>query len=289
MGGTFVAEEWPEQRRRMGAGLMHTGYYVGIFLAALANYGIGSHYGWRAMFIVGGVPALLLGVGFGTGGLRSPWRGKRRKAWSDPGRSGVPSPRCFSAAWAPPYHPEPLIDAGFHHADCGPGLSMCLRRLPRSPKRVAVSVQQPAQLASWGIMLVSFATNSRLPGDALAGGAVGASRGASGFLYSHDGFSLRSPSGKVFYLGATALPWVFRVLFFSGAGAGANFAVYTLWLPEQYPTECRASAFAFFPPRSPGLAGRAITFWLEPEVRHYGSLETPAGSRLRLPLQLGCF
>ena len=31
MGGTFVAEEWPEQRRQIGAGLMHTGYYVGIF------------------------------------------------------------------------------------------------------------------------------------------------------------------------------------------------------------------------------------------------------------------
>jgi MFS family permease len=60
MGGTFVAEEWPESRRRMGAGLMHTGYYVGIFLAALANYGIGSRYGWRAMFIAGGLPALLL-------------------------------------------------------------------------------------------------------------------------------------------------------------------------------------------------------------------------------------
>ncbi|MGA6951957.1 MAG: MFS transporter, partial [Candidatus Sulfotelmatobacter sp.] len=60
MGGTFVAEEWPERRRRMGAGFMHTGYYVGFFLAALANYGIGSHYGWRSMFIVGGLPALLL-------------------------------------------------------------------------------------------------------------------------------------------------------------------------------------------------------------------------------------
>src|ERR1700722_13001219 len=60
MGGTFVAEEWPESRRRVGAGLMHTGYYVGIFLAALANYAIGSHYGWRAMFVVGGLPALLL-------------------------------------------------------------------------------------------------------------------------------------------------------------------------------------------------------------------------------------
>ena len=43
MGGTFVAEEWPESRRQTGAGLMHTGYYVGIFLAAIANYTIGSH------------------------------------------------------------------------------------------------------------------------------------------------------------------------------------------------------------------------------------------------------
>src|SRR5215471_673991 len=34
MGGTFVAEEWPEDRRKLAAGLMHTGYYFGIFLAA---------------------------------------------------------------------------------------------------------------------------------------------------------------------------------------------------------------------------------------------------------------
>src|SRR3954466_16200727 len=32
MGGTFVAEEWPEDRRKMGAGYMHTGYYFGFFL-----------------------------------------------------------------------------------------------------------------------------------------------------------------------------------------------------------------------------------------------------------------
>src|ERR1700719_3672054 len=42
MGGTFVAEEWPEDRRRAGAGYMHTGYYVGIFLAAIVNYAIGA-------------------------------------------------------------------------------------------------------------------------------------------------------------------------------------------------------------------------------------------------------
>src|SRR6476620_4670320 len=61
MGGTFVAEEWPEDRRKMGAGYMHTGYYFGFFLAALANYYIGANFGWRWMFILGGTPALLVG------------------------------------------------------------------------------------------------------------------------------------------------------------------------------------------------------------------------------------
>ena len=41
-----------------------------------------------------------------------------------------------------------------------------------------------------------------------------------------------------------ALVWFLICLFFLGVG-GANFAMYTLWLPEQYSTECRASAFAF--------------------------------------------
>ena len=53
MGGTFVAEEWPEDRRKMAAGYMHTGYYFGIFLAGILNYAIGAKYGWRAMFAVG--------------------------------------------------------------------------------------------------------------------------------------------------------------------------------------------------------------------------------------------
>src|SRR4030081_3712777 len=60
MGGTFVAEEWPEDRRKMGAGYLHTGYYFGFFLAALANYFIGARYGWRWMFAIGGTPALLV-------------------------------------------------------------------------------------------------------------------------------------------------------------------------------------------------------------------------------------
>src|SRR5271167_1865764 len=62
IGASLVSEVWPEERRTMGAALMHTGYYIGFFLAGIANIFIGSRYGWRAMFALGGVPALLIGL-----------------------------------------------------------------------------------------------------------------------------------------------------------------------------------------------------------------------------------
>src|SRR5262249_55148672 len=72
MGGTFVAEEWPEGRREKGAAWMHTGYYVGFFLAALANATVGARFGWRAMFALGGLPAFL--VAWIRQGVREPAR-----------------------------------------------------------------------------------------------------------------------------------------------------------------------------------------------------------------------
>jgi len=63
---------------------MHTGYYVGFFLAALANYFLGARYGWRVMFAIGGFPALLVGfIRYGvTDSAR--WRSKaeQMKKWS---------------------------------------------------------------------------------------------------------------------------------------------------------------------------------------------------------------
>jgi MFS family permease len=97
MGGTFVAEEWPEERRKAGSGYMHTGYYVGIFLAAIANYTIGSHFGWRAMFAVGGLPALLLAwVRYGVS-EPSRWQAKSNviRSWA----VWQPLGTLFSAKW----------------------------------------------------------------------------------------------------------------------------------------------------------------------------------------------
>ena len=64
MAGTYVAEAWPEDRRKTGAGYLQTGYYAGFFLAAALNFTVGAHYGWRAMF--------LCGAGAGGGGLVYP-------------------------------------------------------------------------------------------------------------------------------------------------------------------------------------------------------------------------
>jgi len=79
--------------------------------------------------------------------------------------------------------------------------------------------------------------------------------------------------GYAFYLPQDALKWFFMSLFFLGLG-GANFAMYTLWLPEQYPTECRGSAFAFA--TSAGrFVGAGFTFLVGAGVAHYHTIGIP--------------
>ena len=63
------------------------------------------------------------------------------------------------------------------------------------------------------------------------------------------------------------------MLFSLGVG-GANFAIYTLWLPEQYSTDAAASAFAFA--TSVGrFVGAGITFLVGAGVAHFHTIGTP--------------
>jgi len=269
MGGTFVAEEWPENRRRVGAGLMHTGYYVGIFLAALANYTIGARFGWRAMFVVGGLPALLLA--WVRHGVSEPaaWKKTEKvvRAWA----VWRPLAVLFSPAW----RRRTIVNSLLMLASiCG--LWAGTVYVPAAITAVAEAggrcAPQAAQLASWGVMLVSFATILGCLAMPRLAEQVGR-RGALAFFFTLMLVFIALTFGKVFYLGASALPLFFVCLFFLGLG-GANFAVYTLWLPEQYPTECRASAFAFSTSFA-RFGGAGITFMVGAGVRHFGSLGTP--------------
>ncbi len=105
---TFVVEELPERRRVMGTGIMNSGYYIGVFIAAALNYLIGAHYGWRAMFALGGLPALFIAyvrsLRAGAGAVAQPDGGD----W--PGGARVtPSSRCFS----PEYRRRTLLNCVF--------------------------------------------------------------------------------------------------------------------------------------------------------------------------------
>src|SRR6478672_11666928 len=59
LGGTYIAEAWPEDRRKMGAGYLQTGYYAGFFLASALNFTVGATFGWRTMFLCGVAPILV--------------------------------------------------------------------------------------------------------------------------------------------------------------------------------------------------------------------------------------
>jgi MFS family permease len=269
MGGTFVAEEWPENRRRMGAGFMHTGYYVGFFLAALANYEIGSRFGWRWMFVVGGLPALLLA--WVRHGVVEPaaWRKKESvvRSWA--------VWRPFSALFSSALRRRTIVNALLMLASiCGLWagtvyVPAAITALAEAGGRVGPAA---AQLASWGTMLVSLATILGCLAMPSLAERLGR-RGALAFFFVLMMVFIALTFGKVFYLGPSALPMFFVCLFFLGLG-GANFAVYTLWLPEQYPTECRASAFAFSTSFA-RFGGAGITLLVGSGVRHYGSLGMP--------------
>jgi MFS family permease len=271
MGGTFVAEEWPEERRALGAGYMHTGYYFGFFLAAIANYYIGAAHGWRLMFVLGGAPALL--VGFIRYGVRESavWRTQM----ADRSVRRPTMRQAFLALFSATYARRTIFNSLFMLVSIV-GLWAGSVYVPASVTQIAMreghGAMDAARLASYGTMVLSIGTI--LGCLALPAIAERLGRRVTLALYFAVMFlSIAIGFGYVFYLGADALEWFLVGLFFLGLG-GANFAMYTLWLPEQYSTSCRASAFAFI--TSVGrFIGAGITFLVGAAVAHFGTIGTP--------------
>jgi MFS family permease len=268
MGGTFIAEEWPEDRRKAGGGYMHTGYYFGFFLAALANYTVGARYGWRWMFVVGGTPALL--VTFIRYGVRESAMWQRR----DAEHSHPPMGEAFRTIFSPLYARRTLLNSLYLLVSIV-GLWAGSVYVPTSVREIATregfGAAAATRLASYGTMVLSAGTILGcviLPPLAERFGR----RATLGLYFVVMFVAIAAGFGYVFYL-ANALPPFFVVLFLLGLG-GANFAMYTIWLPEQYATECRGSAFAFA--TSVGrFAGAGITFLVGAGVAHYGTVGTP--------------
>jgi MFS family permease len=270
MGGTYIAEAWPESRRVIGGALMHTGYYAGILLAGVLNSVVGSRYGWRAMFVVGAAPALL--VALVRYGVTEParWREKVQvvRRWS------LWQP--FAVLFAREYRRRTLMNSFFMLISVS-GLWAGSVYVPAAMTAMAERNNFPAdvtaRLVSEATAVLSLATILGCLAAAVLVSWLGR-RGALAFYFLIMLNAILFTFGRAFYQpgGPGIMTFAFSLLAL-GFG-GANFAVYTIWLPEQYPTECRASAFAFATSFA-RFGGAGITFLVGAGVAHYGSVGYP--------------
>jgi MFS family permease len=88
--------------------------------------------------------------------------------------------------------------------------------------------------------------------------------GMAATVWLSFGWAFYLPGGLTIFIGVLFLLGLF----------GGNFAVYSLWLPEQYGTSVRATAFAFT--TSFGrLIGAGVNFLLGWAIQQHGSLGLP--------------
>lgn len=83
VGASLAMESVPAKWRGVLSGLLQEGYAVGYLLAALAYYGVYPYLGWRAMFFLGGLPALLALYIRSHVEESEAWQKHRRHDWSD--------------------------------------------------------------------------------------------------------------------------------------------------------------------------------------------------------------
>ena len=89
VGASLVMEKVPPRARGVVSGLLQQGYAAGYLLAAVCYFFVFPHWGWRPLFFIGGLPALL--ALFVRARVRESdvWRETREETWSGLGRTIV--------------------------------------------------------------------------------------------------------------------------------------------------------------------------------------------------------
>jgi MFS family permease len=270
LAGTYVAEAWPEDRRKMGAGYLQTGYYAGFFLAAALNFTVGAHFGWRAMFLCGLAPAFL--------SLYIVFKVKEPEAWAKiavatVAKAASPLVQIFS----PRYRRRTIVNAAL--------LTVAIIGLwagaVYEPTAVIALAKKQGMDTPAAVRMASLATGLLSIGTILGcllvpylAERVGR-KATLAMYFVGMAICIWLSFGWAFYL-ADGLATFITILFFLGF-FGGNFATFSLWLPEQYGTAVRATAFAFT--TSFGrLIGAGVNFMLASMIHSYGSLGIPVGT-----------
>ena len=272
VGAALVSEDWPEERRTLGAALMHTGYYMGFFFAAAANVFIGSRYGWRYMFALGGAPALLIGLIRNNVQEPARWENRLRELggkWT--------MHRAFLKLFSPQYRRRTILNSMYLIVSAlrylgwiglrSNGDDVYRGTLRTKPRRRATAARVVFHRAA-GDRDGFWAPCSCLPWADWLG-----RKATLAIFYTVMMFAIWLAFGHVFYMKQNAIAWFLVCSALLGVG-GANFIVYSFWLPEQYGTECRASAFAFIT-NIGRFAAAGFTFLVGAGIRHMQTFGIP--------------
>jgi MFS family permease len=265
LAGTYVAEAWPEDRRKMGAGYLQTGYYAGFFLAAALNYTVGAQFGWRAMFLCGLTPvivaiAVLLRV-------KEPERWKKHEG-------DVKKHRPLLEIFNPTYRKRTLVNATLLTVaiiGLWAGAVYEPSAIIQLAKKAGMAQVDAVRTASIGTAILSIGTIIGCLCVPLLAERFGRKRTLA-FYFLGMFCAIATSFGWAFYLDNALVPFI-ATLFVLGF-FGGNFAVFSLWLPEQYGTNVRATAFAFS--TSIGrIIGAGVNFVLAGAVLRAGTIGTP--------------
>lgn len=86
VGASLVMEKVPVSRRGIFSGLLQQGYATGYLLAALCYFFVFPRWGWRPLFFIGGLPALLALYVRSQVSESEAWQRSRAGSWRDLGR-----------------------------------------------------------------------------------------------------------------------------------------------------------------------------------------------------------
>jgi MFS family permease len=265
LAGTYVAEAWPEDRRKMGAGYLQTGYYFGFFIAAALNYTVGARFGWRAMFLCGLSPVIISVLI--TMRVKEPERWKKRAA--EPRRQGSLA-QIFSAE----YRRKTIVNAALLTVaivGLWAGAVYEPTAIITLAKKAGMSLAQASKMASVGTAILSIGTILGCLMAPKLAEHLGRKKTLAIYFVGMSLFIWLS-FGWAFYLD-NGLNTFITCLFFLGF-FGGNFTLFSLWLPEQYETSVRATAFAFV--TSFGrFIGAGVNFMIGAMVRHAGTIGKP--------------
>jgi MFS family permease len=266
LAGTYVAEAWPEDRRRMGAGYLQTGYYAGFFLASALNYTVAAHYGWRAMFWCGLTPVLIAAIVLLK--VKEPGR------WERASHHDVDKTSQLAAIFAPVYRRRTLVNTLLLAAAiCGlwAGTVYAPTALIDLAKRAHATQTEAVHISSLGMGLLSIGTILGCLAIPPLAELLGRKRTLA-IYFIGMAVCISLGFGYIFYQ-PESLHRFIAVLFFLGI-FGGNFALFSLWLPEQYPTRIRATAFAFTTSIGRFLAA-AVSIFLGAQISRTGMLGKP--------------